>query len=204
MKSDGDRRNSGIELELQNIFDAMKNALGESELDSIIQNISLKDHPGAAKSGPKIPATKKKTGNDQFSSTSKEGKIMLEEVKKVRITHLSIKTFIFKKQKIFIWCINFFSTFLNQPFQLKTMNEQLIDKLETKCQLVETLERDLLEARRKVNQRKSSLENGSRKSSLAKSGDEIDPKFSQVKDAVMKEPDMEPKTSSEIGTLLVL
>ena len=87
---------------------------------------------------------------------------------------------------------------------MKTINEQLIDKLETKCQLVETLERDLLEARRKFNQRKISLENGSRKSSLAKSGDEIDPKFSQVKDAVMKEPDMEPKTSSEIGTLLVL
>ena len=84
------------------------------------------------------------------------------------------------------------------------MNEQLIDKLETKCQLVETLERDLLEARRKVSQRKSSFENGSRKSSLAKSGDEIDPKFSQVKDAVMKEPDMEPKTSSEIGVLFIL
>ena len=93
MKADGDRRNSGIELELQNVFDTMKNALGESELDSIIQNISLKDHPGAAKSGPKIPTAKKKPGTDQFSSTSKEGKIMLEEVKKVRNTHLSIKTF---------------------------------------------------------------------------------------------------------------
>ena len=91
MKSDGDRRNSGIELELQNIFDTMKNALGESELDSIIQNVSFKDHPGAAKSGPKILTTKKKPGADQFSSTSKEGKIMLEEVKKVRNTHLSIK-----------------------------------------------------------------------------------------------------------------
>ena len=43
MKSDGDRRNSGIELELQNVFDTMKHALGESELDSIMQNISLKD-----------------------------------------------------------------------------------------------------------------------------------------------------------------
>ena len=83
------------------------------------------------------------------------------------------------------------------------MNEQLIDKLETKCQLVETLERDLLEARRKVNRRKSSLENGSRKSSLAKSEDEVDPEFSQVKDTVMKEPDMEPKTSSEIGMLFI-
>ena len=77
------------------------------------------------------------------------------------------------------------------------MNEQLIDKLETKCQLVETLERDLLEARRKV--RKSSIENGSRKMSLAKSEDGVDPKLSLVKDAVMKEPDMDPTTSSEIG-----
>ena len=79
------------------------------------------------------------------------------------------------------------------------MNEQLIDKLESKCQLVETLERDLLDARKKVSQRKSSIESGSRKMSLAKSEDELDPKFSQVKNAVMKEPDMEPKTSSEIG-----
>ena len=79
------------------------------------------------------------------------------------------------------------------------MNEQLIDKLESKCQLVETLERDLLDARKKVSQRKSSLESGSRKMSLTKSEDELDPKFTQVKNAVMKEPDMEPKTSSEIG-----
>ena len=56
------------------------------------------------------------------------------------------------------------------------MNEQLIDKLESKCQLVETLERDLLDARKKVSQRKSSIESGSRKMSLAKSEDELDPK----------------------------
>ena len=84
------------------------------------------------------------------------------------------------------------------------MNEQLIDKLETKCQLVETLERDLLDARRKVNQRKSSLESGSRKMSLSKSEEESDPKFSQVKDAIMKEPDLEPKTSSEIGINFII
>ena len=83
--------------------------------------------------------------------------------------------------------------------QLKAMNEQLIDKLETKCQLVETLERDLLDARRKFNQRKSSLESGSRKMSLSKSEEESDPKSSQVKEAIMKEPDLEPKTYSETG-----
>ena len=84
------------------------------------------------------------------------------------------------------------------------MNEQLIDKLETKCQLVETLERDLLDARRKVNQRKSSLESGSRKISLQKSEEESDPKLSQVKDAIMKEPDLEPKTSSETGINFII
>ena len=92
MKSDGDRRNSGIELELQNVFDTMKSALGESELDSIMQNISSKDQQGYAKSGPKISSTKKKTCGDLFStssnvksisSTSKEGKIMIDEMKKV-------------------------------------------------------------------------------------------------------------------------
>ena len=84
------------------------------------------------------------------------------------------------------------------------MNEQLIDKLETKCQLVETLERDLLDARRKVNQRKPSLESGSRKMSLSKSEEESDTKFSQVKDAIMKEPDLEPKMSSEISIKFII
>ena len=72
------------------------------------------------------------------------------------------------------------------------MNEQLIDKLENKCQMIDSLERDLNDARKKLSQRKSSVGNGTRRSSLTKSEEELDPKLSQVKDAVMKEPDMEP------------
>ena len=92
MKSDGDRRNTGIELELQNVFDTMKSSLGESELDSIMQSISSKDQQGYAKLGSKPPSIKKKPGGDllgtpsnvkSISNTSKEGKIMIEEVKKV-------------------------------------------------------------------------------------------------------------------------
>ena len=104
MKSDGDRRNTGIELELQNVFDTMKSALGESELDSIMQNISSKDQHGYAKLGTKIPSIKKKPGGDllgaqsnvkSISSTSKEGKIMIEEMKKVmNRSQLSMKILI--------------------------------------------------------------------------------------------------------------
>lgn len=87
IKSENDQRNSGVELELQNIFSAMKSALGDSEMDSIIQNITSGDH---SKSGSKASTTKKKM--DQFgsptkmksiSTSSKEGKAMLEEMKKV-------------------------------------------------------------------------------------------------------------------------
>ena len=79
------------------------------------------------------------------------------------------------------------------------MNEQLIDKLENKCQMVESLEKDLSESRRRLSQRKSSIENGARRTSSARLEDELDPKLSQVKDAVMKEPDMEPKQPTELG-----
>ena len=101
MKTDGDRRNTGIELELQNVLDTMKSALGESELDSIMQTISSKDQQGYAKLGTKIPSTKKKPGGDllgtpsnvkSISNSSKEGKIMIEEMKKVmHRSQLSIK-----------------------------------------------------------------------------------------------------------------
>ena len=79
------------------------------------------------------------------------------------------------------------------------MNEQLIDKLENKCHMIESLEKDLNESRKRLSQRKSSTENGARRSSLTRSEDELGPKLSQVKDAVMKEPDLEPKQSSEQG-----
>ena len=103
MKSDGDRRNSGMELELQNIFDSMKSALGESELDSIIQNIASGDQQAYAKSRIKVSTTKQKQGAELFgapttikslSSSSKEGKIMLEEMKKV-ILFIYLLTIIF-------------------------------------------------------------------------------------------------------------
>ena len=91
MKSDGDRRNSGMELELQSIFDSMKSALGESELDSIIQNIASGDQQGHAKSRIKVSPTKLKQGAQTtvkpISSSSKEGKMMLEEMKKVKLIH---------------------------------------------------------------------------------------------------------------------
>ena len=83
------------------------------------------------------------------------------------------------------------------------MNEQLIDKLENKCQMIESLERDLNEARKKLAQRKGSKDNGSRKSSLAAGEEEVDQKFIQVKDAVLKEPGMEPKQPSELGKLIL-
>ena len=79
------------------------------------------------------------------------------------------------------------------------MNEQLIDKLENKCQMIESMEKDLTESRKRLSQRKSSIENGTRRSSLTRSEDELGPKLSQVKDAVMKEPGMEPKQPSEPG-----
>ena len=81
------------------------------------------------------------------------------------------------------------------------MNEQLIDKLENKCQLIESLEKDLNDARKKLSQRRTSVENGTRKASIGGSEDKSDPKSAKVKDAVMKEPDMEPKQPSELGKI---
>ena len=70
----------------------MKSALGDSEMDSIIQNITSGDQQMFSKSGSKASTNKKKIGYDQFgsptkiksiSTSSKEGKAMLEEMKKV-------------------------------------------------------------------------------------------------------------------------
>ena len=123
MKSDGDRRNTGIELELQNVFDTMKTALGESELDSIMQNILSKDQQGYAKLGSKTPSIKKKPGGDllgtpsnvkSISNTSKEGKIMIEEMKKVMyLCQLSMKNLILinifeKRASVAIYNIQFY------------------------------------------------------------------------------------------------
>ena len=83
----------------------MKSALGESELDSIMQNISSKDQQGYAKLGTKIQSTKKKPGGEllgtpsnvkSISNSSKEGKIMIEEMKKVmHLSQFSMKNLIF-------------------------------------------------------------------------------------------------------------
>ena len=81
------------------------------------------------------------------------------------------------------------------------MNEQLIDKLENKCQMIETLKRDLSEARKKLSQRRSSVENGTRQASLGTEPDKPDQKAEKLKDSVMKEPDMEPKQPSELGKI---
>ena len=92
IKSENDQRNSGVELELQNIFSALKSALGDSELDSIIQTINAGDQQMFSKSGSKPSTMKKKMAHDQsgsptkmksISTSSKEGKAMLEEMKKV-------------------------------------------------------------------------------------------------------------------------
>ena len=176
----------------------MRSGLGDSEIDSILQNVTSADEQSLLKPG-RVGVAKKKPPGDQLTSPSKtkaavtkDTKVLLEETKKVSYLFLSSSTFLDRKKSYFTY------HFLIQ-IQLKAMNEQLIDKLENKCQLIDSLERDLNEARKRLSQRKMSLENGSRKLSLTKVGD--DPKFAEVKDAVMKEPDMGPKQPSELGRL---
>ena len=76
-----------MSVELQNVFDVMKSALGDSELDSIMHSISGKDQKPISKS-----MSRKKPGSDQVlsptkskptASSTKEGKVLLEEMKKV-------------------------------------------------------------------------------------------------------------------------
>ena len=76
---------------------------------------------------------------------------------------------------------------------MKSINERLVDKLESKSQVIESLEKDLKDARSKLSKRRASVENGTPQP------DGIDVKYAKVKDAIMKEPDMEPKQPSDLG-----
>ena len=63
----------------------MKSGLGDSELDSIIQNIDLGGQKTFSQPQARVPLAKRKAGADQSTSPSKtkDGKLLLEEIKKV-------------------------------------------------------------------------------------------------------------------------
>ena len=77
------------------------------------------------------------------------------------------------------------------------MNEQLLEKLEAKGRVMDSLERDLNDTRIKLSQRKTSME----KTISGRDPESIEVKSAKVKDAVMMEPDMEPKKPSDQGII---
>ena len=68
----------------------MRSALGDSEMDSIIQSVASADEQGLLRPGARVGVTKKKPPGDQLTSPSKtkasvtkDTKVLLEETKKV-------------------------------------------------------------------------------------------------------------------------
>ena len=90
LKQENEPRNSSVELELQSILKLMRSALGDSEMDSIIQSVASPDEQGLLRPGARVGVTKKKPPGDQLTSPSKtkasvtkDTKVLLEETKKV-------------------------------------------------------------------------------------------------------------------------
>ena len=76
----------------------MRSALGDSEIDSILQNVTSADEQSLLKPG-RVGVAKKKPPGDQLTSPSKtkaavtkDTKVLLEETKKVSYLFLSSST----------------------------------------------------------------------------------------------------------------
>lgn len=93
----------------------MRSALGDSEIDSILQNVTSADEQSLLKPG-RVGVAKKKPPGDQLTSPSKtkaavtkDTKVLLEETKKVSYLFLSSSTLHFG-QEIILFYIPFFNS----------------------------------------------------------------------------------------------
>ena len=95
----------------------MRSALGDSEIDSILQNVTSADEQSLLKPG-RVGVAKKKPPGDQLTSPSKtkaavtkDTKVLLEETKKVSYLFLSSSTLHgFFGQEIILFYIPFFNS----------------------------------------------------------------------------------------------
>ena len=95
----------------------MRSALGDSEMDSIIQSVASADEQGLLRPGARVGVTKKKPPGDQLTSPSKtkasvtkDTKVLLEETKKVSYCICSFRDRHYFGQEIILFYIPSFNS----------------------------------------------------------------------------------------------